>query len=135
MTTSPIVPQVVRGAIVVVDLFDPIASAIVFQYNPDTVTRTLHAQTAGDGGARAEVLRLKGAPIETIKLDAEIDATDQLESGEPLAKAAGIYPQLSALEMLLYTLKFTKAGIYGYVCELHTEMKMGGTVVVLPARM
>ena len=26
-----------------------------------------------------EAMRLKGPPVETIKLDAEIDATDQLE--------------------------------------------------------
>ncbi|HKV33840.1 MAG TPA: hypothetical protein VJP89_05960, partial [Pyrinomonadaceae bacterium] len=49
-----------------------------------------------------EAMRLKGAPIETIKLDVEIDATDQLEKGDGIATTLGIYPQLSALEMLLY---------------------------------
>jgi hypothetical protein len=47
-------------------------------------------------------MRLRGAPIENIKLDAEIDATDQLEQGQGLATTTGIYPQLSALEMLIY---------------------------------
>lgn len=91
-----------KGALVGLDIFNPLASVIVFQYNPDTMTRTLQAQTAGDGGARTEVTRLKGAPVETIKLDVEIDATDQLERADALATATGIYPQLSALEMLLY---------------------------------
>jgi hypothetical protein len=40
--------------------------------------------------------------VETIKLDAEIDATDQLEQGDGVAGDIGIYPQLSALEMLIY---------------------------------
>lgn len=102
MSTFPGSPRVVKGAIVGMDIFNPLASVVVFQYNPDTVTRTLQAQTAGDNGARTEVTRLKGAPVETIKLDVEIDATDQLEKGDGLACAAGIYPQLSALEMLLY---------------------------------
>ncbi|MEP6570466.1 MAG: hypothetical protein ABJC10_11895 [Acidobacteriota bacterium] len=95
-------PQTIKGAIIGIDLFNPLASVIVFQYNPDTMTRTLRGQGSGDGGARSEAMRLKGAPIETIKLDVEIDATDQLEKAEGLATSMGIYPQLSALEMLLY---------------------------------
>jgi hypothetical protein len=102
MTTFPGSPRVLKGAIVGIDLFNPLASVIVFQYNPDTLTRTLQAQTAGDGGDRSEALRLKGAPVETIKLDIEIDATDQLETADGIATSMGIYPQLSALEMLIY---------------------------------
>ena len=56
----------------------------------------------GEGGDRSEVLRLKGAPVETINLEVEIDATDQLETGSSLAISQGIYPQLAALEMLIY---------------------------------
>ncbi|MFL6211746.1 MAG: hypothetical protein ACJ74W_23060 [Pyrinomonadaceae bacterium] len=102
MSTFPGTPRVIKGALVGIDIFNPLASVIVFQYNPDTMTRTLQAQTAGEGGARAEVTRLKGAPVETIKLDVEIDATDQLEKADKLTTSTGIYPQLSALEMLLY---------------------------------
>ena len=50
----------------------------------------------------AEAMRLKGAPTETIKLDVEIDATDQLETAAVTAVGLGIYPQLSALEVLIY---------------------------------
>ncbi len=102
MTGFPGSPKVARGAIVGLDVFNPLASVIVFQYNPDTLTRTLQAQGSGEGGDRSEALRLKGAPIETIKLDAEIDATDQLETGDSIATTMGIYPQLSAIEMLIY---------------------------------
>ncbi len=103
MTTFPNSPRLLKGAIVGVDPFNPLASVIIFQYNPDTMTRTLQAQTTGgQGGDRSEALRLKGAPIEDISLDVDIDATDQLERGESIATSAGIYPQLSALEMLIY---------------------------------
>jgi len=47
-------------------------------------------------------LRLKGPPRETIKLDVEIDAADQLERANPLATTMGLYPTLASLEMLLY---------------------------------
>jgi len=101
MSSFPGSPRIVKGALVGIDIFNPVPTVVLFQYNPDSVTRTLQAQTAGEGGARSEVTRLKGAPVETIKLDVEIDATDQLEQGG-LATALGIYPQLSQLEMLLY---------------------------------
>lgn len=95
-------PRVQKGAIVGLDPANPLASIVVFQYNPDTLTRTLTAQTAGEGGATGEALRLKAPPREQIRLNVEIDATDQLETGDAQALAMGIYPQLSALEMLLY---------------------------------
>jgi hypothetical protein len=99
---SPLSPRTTKGALVAVDLFNPIPSVIVFQYNPETVTRTLQVQASGDGGARSEAMRVKGAPIETIKVDVEIDASDQLEKGAPVTVAMGLHPQLAALELLLY---------------------------------
>lgn len=95
-------PRLRRGAIVGIDPLNPLASVVLFQYNPDSLQRTLEAQTGGGEGDRAEALRFKGAPVETIKLDVELDATDALERGDPLAGSLGIYPQLSALEMLVY---------------------------------
>jgi hypothetical protein len=103
LSSFPRSPRLVKGAIVGVDIFNPLASIIVFQYNPETMTRTLQAQASGpEGGSRSEPMRLKGAPIESISMAVEIDATDQLEQGSGLTGELGIYPQLSALEMLLY---------------------------------
>ena len=102
MTTFPGSPRLIKGAIVGIDIFNPLASVILFQYNPDTLTRKLQAKMSGEGGDRSEALRLEGAPEETITLDIEIDATDQLEKAEGTAVSMGIYPQLSALEMLIY---------------------------------
>ena len=104
MTTFPGSPRLLKGALVSVDLPNPMPTVIIFQYNPLTLRRSLSTQTNRNGSKKAkpEVLRLKGAPKETISLDVEIDATDQLERGNGLAARLGIYPQLSALEMLLY---------------------------------
>jgi len=102
MTTFPNSPRLIKGAIVGIDIFNPISSVVLFQYNPETLTRTLKAKTSGEGGNSSEALRLQGAPEESITLDIEIDATDQLEKGEDIATSMGIYPQLSALEMLIY---------------------------------
>ena len=106
MTGFPGSPRVVKGGIV---LIDPVTAAIVrviaLQFNPDTLSRTLQVQAMeGEGGDRLEALRLKAPPIETFKLEAEIDATDQLEFPDqnPLASQVGIYPQLAALETIVY---------------------------------
>ena len=73
------------------------------QYNPDTLTRSLKVKGAEEGGDRSEALRLTGPPVETIKLDAEIDATDQLEIGDQKRQDAyGIAPQLAAIETTVY---------------------------------
>ena len=102
MTTFPNSPRLIKGAIIGIDIFNPVSSVILFQYNPETLTRTLKAKTSGEGANSSEALRLEGAPEESITLDIEIDATDQLEKGEDIATSMGIYPQLSALEMLIY---------------------------------
>lgn len=103
MTSFPNSPKLLKGAIIGFDLLNPLASVIIFQYNPAQVSRQLQARTAGQGGAPTEALRLAGAPQETITLSEVIlDVTDQLEQQDELATSVGIYPQLSALEMLLY---------------------------------
>lgn len=108
MTGFPGSPRVLKAGIVPLD---PVTSAvltsrmIVLQYNPDTLSRTLQIQAVGaDGRDFSEALRLKGPPVETFKLDAEIDATDQLEKpGENAAATeSGIFPQLALLETLVY---------------------------------
>ena len=107
MTTFPNAPKLVKGGIV---LLDPESGAILrvitLQYNPDTMNRTLQIQpfTGGTGGDpnRSEALRLKGPPVETFKLDAEIDATDQLEIADGVAVRVGVHPQLAALEIIAY---------------------------------
>ncbi len=106
MSTFPGSPRLLRGGIV---LIDPVSGAlqriITLQYNPDTLTRSLQVQSVDPTTKnRSEVLRLKGPPIETFKLDAEIDATDQLEFPDQNRPATqfGIYPQLAALETIVY---------------------------------
>lgn len=102
MTTFPQSPRLIKGALVGVDIANPLASVVLFQYNPATMTRRLEARTAGEGGDLGETTRLSGPPKETISLSVEIDAADQLEKADPLAVSMGLYPTLSALEMMLY---------------------------------
>jgi hypothetical protein len=91
-----------KGAIVGLDVFNPVASVVVFQFNPEKLTRTLKPQTSGGEGSIFETQRLKGAPEETIKMELVFDAADALAEGDGITETLGLYPQLSALEMLVY---------------------------------
>lgn len=103
MSTFPNSPKLLKGGIV---LLDPESGAVLriipLQYNPDTLSRTLQVKGIGEGGDRSQALRLKGPPVETLKLDAEIDATDQLAIADGTATEVGLHPQLAALEILVY---------------------------------
>jgi hypothetical protein len=104
MTTFPNSPRLLKGGIVLIDPGTAVVlRVIILQYNPDTLSRTLQVQGVGaEGGDRSEALRLKGPAVETIKLDAEIDATDQLGDADPVVVQLGIHPQLAALETIVY---------------------------------
>jgi len=105
MTTFPNSPKLIKGGIVLIDAdTSAVQRIIVLQYNPDTLSRSLQPQTVKESGDRSEAMRLTGPPVETIKLDAEIDATDQLEFPDQNRTAVefGIQPQLAALETIVY---------------------------------
>ncbi|CAD5367075.1 conserved hypothetical protein [Rubrivivax sp. A210] len=109
MSNFPNSPRPLKAALILVDpgTGTPATPLVIaLQYNPDSLSRSLQIKSVGEGGDHAEALRLKGPPVETIKLEAEIDAADQLEHGSDAANRAtqqfGIFPQLSALETLAY---------------------------------
>ncbi|GAA2827587.1 hypothetical protein [Crossiella cryophila] len=100
--TGRITPKIARGGFVLVEpRMGREKKVITFQYNPDTLTRTLRPQTADNPGDRLESLRLKGPAQETYKFDAEFDAADQLDQPERYRIVAehGLHPILAALEM------------------------------------
>src|SRR4051812_49645 len=101
MSNFPGSPRLLKGALVGLDPTNPLASVIVFQINPDGITRRLEARATGgsDGADRSETFRLTGPPKETISFAIELDATDQYEKGTPVP---GVHPTLAALEILLY---------------------------------
>ena len=104
MSGFPNSPRLVKGGIVTMDPdTSAVQSIIALQYNPDSLSRTLQIQAVpgGQDGVRVDALRLRGPAIETIKIEAELDATDQLEQQDATAMQYGLQPQLAQLEMLV----------------------------------
>lgn len=117
-------PRVARGMIVAVDPASPLSRVVVFQYNPDEVSRTLAPAGGGDGAGSSGARRAWGAPKETLSLTVDLDATDQLDAGDPIAGDKGIGPQLAVLEMLLHP------GSADVIAN--TALLNAGTIEILP---
>src|SRR5262249_28756874 len=105
MTTFPGSPTTLKGGFILMDADGKrVLRTVAFQYNPDTLSRTLTPRGAKiDAGDRVEGLRLIGPPTETIKLEIELDATDRLEhpSDNPETVQNGIAPELADLETII----------------------------------
>lgn len=106
---NPVRPKLLRGGLVQLNPVPPtVVNVIAFQYNPDTLTRTLTPRAiGGEPGDRLETLRLTGPPKETIKVEAEFDATDPdpqyvaAPYDDATIRSAGLLPTLAALETLI----------------------------------
>lgn len=128
MSSYPRTPYTLKCGIVLANpLTLQAGRVIVLQYTPDHLSRTLQVQSVtGESGDRTEPLRLKGPPIETFRLEAEIDATDQLEFPDTNKSAVevGLFPQLAALESLITP---SSAQI-----EAADAMMLHGTIEIAP---
>lgn len=127
MSSFPNSPRLVKGGIV---LIDPNTSAVIrtiaLQYNPDSLTRSLQIKALAEGGDRSDAMRLTGPPVESIKLEVELDATDQLEFPDqnPNTTEFGIQPQLAALETIVYP---DSAQI-----QSNNSLQSAGTLEIIP---
>jgi hypothetical protein len=129
MSAFPGSPRVLKAGLLLLDpdSFALIPNGIILmQYNPDQLTRSLKIKGIQEGADRSEALRLTGPPTESIKLEAEIDATDQLENPQqnPNTVQYGISPQLAALETMVYPTSQTLQNNY--------SLSQQGTLEIMP---
>lgn len=125
MTTHARGPFTLKGALVSIPADTGTPQVIAFQYNPSTLKRSLQPElVGGETNDRSLAVRFKGAPVETISVDIEIDATDALEQGDPTTVRLGILPQLAALELLVYP-------TLAQVSQMQSQLA-SGTIEVVP---
>ena len=124
MTSFPGSPKLQKGAIVGIDIFNPISSVAIFQYNPEQLSRSITPNYSTAGGGRAEPLRLTGPPTETISASLKMDLIDQMEEGDSGPLGGGIAGYLAALEMLVYP----KSG----AVAINQARMLAGTMEVVP---
>jgi hypothetical protein len=101
---------------------------IALQYYPTTLSRSLQPQwyEPAQGDQLVNRHRLKGPPVETINMEAEIDAADQLEFPQQNETTAtyGIHPQLAALETIVYPASTD--------LEANNQLQSSGTLEIVP---
>jgi hypothetical protein len=110
---SPLRPPLLKGALAVFPTHTPgsvPSSVILFQYNPETMKRTLAHRAVttpnqgNTGAAKEDVLRVSGPPLETITITVDLHASDQLNEPDQNVPVAenGLHPALATLELLMY---------------------------------
>src|SRR5215471_17246911 len=100
-------PKLQKGALVQLaeTLGVPLPNVIPFQYNPASVSRTLTPWNPFDvsqnqRGALAPTVQ-PFDPQEKITIEIELDASDQLEDGNPITERVGVADRIAAIEKLL----------------------------------
>ena len=95
-------PYLLRGALVEygVNLIGPIPNIVIFQFNPESLTRNLQIPQRPSGTGSRETSQAGEHPVEHITLTAHFSAADQLAGNNPLARAFGVGPRLAALEKM-----------------------------------
>jgi hypothetical protein len=92
-----------RGALIEYgsDLMGPIPNVVIFQFNPETLTRTVQVPQRAAGSAR-ETTQAGDASIERITLTARFSAADELGADKQLARLFGVGTRLAALEKMVH---------------------------------
>lgn len=96
--------HLLRGALIEygVGLIGPIPNVVIFQFNPEALTRTLAIPARAGGANSRESTQAGERPIETIAFKASFSAADELGDDKFLARTFGVGPRLAALEQMVH---------------------------------
>lgn len=104
----------------------PIPNVVIFQYNPESLSRSLQIPQRPTGATQRESTQAGEKTFEKITFKAHFSAVNLLEEDKALAKLFGIGPQLAALEkMVLPSGKI--AGLVGAAIDAIGDAISGGS--------
>jgi len=97
-------PPLIRGALIEYgsDFLGPIPNVVIFQFNPETLSRNIQIPQKPSGSSARETTQAGEIPIEKISFDAKFSAADQLNTNNPITRRFGIGPRLAALEKMVH---------------------------------
>jgi hypothetical protein len=97
------VPFLMRGAMIEYgsDFLGPLPNVVIFQFNPESLTRNIQIPPRPTGGAARETTQAGEPTIEKITLKAQFNAADGMGTGNVLARTMGVGPRLAALEKMV----------------------------------
>jgi hypothetical protein len=117
-----------RGALIEYgsDFLGPLPNVVIFQFNPERLTRQIQIPPRPGGPAAREVHQAGVPPVETITLKAEFDAANLLNDDNVLAHTFGIGPQLAALEKMVQPSNILGGLIGAVVDAVGDALGLGG---------
>lgn len=124
-----------RGALVEygTGLIGPIPNVVIFQFNPETLTRSLQIPERPGGSASRETSQAGEAVFETISFTAHFSAADQMKDDKVLARLFGVGPQLSALEKMVHPSALL-SGLVGAAIDAIGDALGGGGAAPAPTQ-
>jgi hypothetical protein len=96
-------PFLMRGAMIEYgsDFLGPLPNVVIFQFNPESLSRTIQIPPRPTGGAARETTQAGEPSIEKITLKAQFSAADGMGTNNVLARTMGVGPRLAALEKMV----------------------------------
>lgn len=93
-----------RGALIEYgsDFMGPIPNVVIFQFNPETLTRTVQIPSRPTSGTARENTQAGEPAVEKISLTAKFSAADEFGEDKTLARLFGVGTRLAALEKMVY---------------------------------
>ena len=84
------------------DFLGPLPNVVIFQFNPESLTRTIQIPPRPTGGSARETTQAGEPSIEKISFKAQFSAADGMGTGNLLARTTGVGPRLAALEKMVH---------------------------------
>lgn len=93
-----------RGALIEYGtaLIGPIPNVVIFQFNPENLSRALQVPARPTGATQRETTQAGEKTFEKITFQAHFSAANMLDENKALARLFGIGPQLAALEKMVH---------------------------------
>jgi hypothetical protein len=121
-------PFLMRGAMIEYgsDFLGPLPNVVIFQFNPESLSRTIQIPPRPTGGAARETTQAGEPTIEKITLKAQFSAADGMGANNFLARTMGVGPRLAALEKMVNPASKLNARIGAAVDAIGRALGVGG---------
>ena len=121
-------PFLMRGAMIEYgsDFLGPLPNVVIFQFNPESLTRTIQIPARPTGGAARETTQAGEPSIEKITLKAQFSAADGKGTGNVLARTMGVGPRLAALEKMVNPASKMSGLLGGAIDAIGSALGLGG---------
>jgi len=84
------------------DFLGPIPNVVIFQFNPESIARTLVIPPRAVDATQRETSQTGEPAYERFTVTATFSAADQRNSSDPIGVLYGVGPQLAALQAMVY---------------------------------